>query len=217
MICDERHDGGALALSGCADRRGHRARPVAVAASLVAFASFNFFFLPPVGTFAIANRDDLIALFVLLAVALIGSHLSYQARARAEETIALAAAAQCRRSGATAAPKPSSALVASFSHDLKTPFTALTVAAANLGDARTSDRERADRARPGELARLKRLFDNVVEMASVETRAVSAEVQWVQASDILEAARLRAAPALGERVVEVHDACADRLIRLIRD
>ena len=74
---------------------------MAIAASLVAFACFNFFFLPPVGTFAIANRDDLIALFALLAVSLIGSHLSYQARQRAEETMLMAAQRNEAGDGAT--------------------------------------------------------------------------------------------------------------------
>ena len=38
----------------------------------------------------IAKKDDLIALFALLAVSLIGSHLSQQARRRAQEAVILA-------------------------------------------------------------------------------------------------------------------------------
>src|SRR5436190_3560603 len=64
-------------------------RRVAIAVSLAAFACFNYFFLPPVGTFTIAKRDDLIALFALLGVSLIGSHLSQQARRRAQEALVL--------------------------------------------------------------------------------------------------------------------------------
>jgi K+-sensing histidine kinase KdpD len=96
---------------------------VAVAASLVAFACFNFFFLPPVGTFTIANTDDVVALLTLLAVSLIGSHLSQEARRRAQEMLAFAqerhAAEMVRKNAET-----KSALVASLSHDLKTPLTA---------------------------------------------------------------------------------------------
>ena len=101
-----------------------------------------------------------------------------------------------RRNCGNATPKRAPRWSLSLSHDLKTPLTALTVATANLGLDTLTAAERSEQIRivQGELARLKRLFDNVVDMASVETRAVSAEVEWVQASDILEAARLRATP-----------------------
>lgn len=42
----------------------------------------NFFFLPPVGTFTIADSHNWIALFAFLAVALVASNLSSLARAR---------------------------------------------------------------------------------------------------------------------------------------
>jgi two-component system, OmpR family, sensor histidine kinase KdpD len=190
-------------------------RRVAIAASLVAFVCFNFFFLPPVGTFAIANRDDLIALLALLGVSLIGSHLSYQARKRAEETVVMAAqrneAEVARRSAET-----KSALVASLSHDLKSPLTALTVAAGNLGTVRLSDDERGEQIEivQTELDRLKRLFDNIVEMASVETRAVSAELQWVPPADIVDAARHQVATVLVSHDVRITDHGAGMLVNI---
>ena len=61
------------------------ARRVAVATSLMAFACFNFFFLSPVGTFTIARAEDWVALFTLLAVSLVASHLSSQLRTRTRE------------------------------------------------------------------------------------------------------------------------------------
>src|SRR5262245_21846562 len=54
-------------------------------ASLVAVACFNFFFLPPVGTFTIADPQNWIALFTLLAVSIVVSRLSTLARTRAIE------------------------------------------------------------------------------------------------------------------------------------
>ena len=74
-------------------------RRVAVIVSLVAFASFNFFFLSPVGTFAIAKKADLVTLFVLLAVSLIGSHLSHLARRHAEKSLGTRTAAERGRDG----------------------------------------------------------------------------------------------------------------------
>ena len=42
----------------------------------------NFFFLPPVGTFTIADPQNWVALFAFLAVSLVASNLSAVARAR---------------------------------------------------------------------------------------------------------------------------------------
>jgi two-component system sensor histidine kinase KdpD len=60
---------------------------VAVVTSLVAMACFNFFFLPPVGTWTIADPQNWVALFVLLAVSLVASRLSHVARTRTEEAL----------------------------------------------------------------------------------------------------------------------------------
>jgi two-component system sensor histidine kinase KdpD len=60
---------------------------VAVVTSLAAMLCLNFFFLPPVGTFTIADPHNLVALFAFLAVSLVASHLSAVARARTEEAI----------------------------------------------------------------------------------------------------------------------------------
>ncbi len=52
----------------------------AVFTSLAATTAFNFFFLPPVGTFTIADPQNWIALFTFLATAVVASHLSERAR-----------------------------------------------------------------------------------------------------------------------------------------
>lgn len=190
-------------------------RWVAIAASLLAFAGFNFFFLPPIGTFTIAKQDDLIALLTLLAVSLIGSHLSYQARRRAEEAVAMAAQrneAEIARRNAEA----KAALVASLSHDLKTPLTALTVATANLTGAALSQPERDEQAEivQMELARLRRLFDNVTELASIEARATSSELQWVPAVDIVDAACQHTAAVLTSHQLQITGNGDDRLVHI---
>ena len=58
---------------------------VAVTTSLAAALVFNFFFLPPIGTFSIADPQNWIALFAFLAVSLVASNLSAVARARTQE------------------------------------------------------------------------------------------------------------------------------------
>jgi len=59
----------------------------AVLTSIAAMLSFNFFFLPPVGTWTIADPQNWVALFVFLAVSLVASRLSHLARSRASEAI----------------------------------------------------------------------------------------------------------------------------------
>ncbi len=56
----------------------------AVATGVAATAIFNFFFLPPVGTFTIADPQNWIALLAFLLTAIIASHLSERARQEAE-------------------------------------------------------------------------------------------------------------------------------------
>jgi len=55
----------------------------AVFTSIVSTLAYNFFFLPPVGTFTIADPQNWIALTVFLLTAIIASHLSHRARQEA--------------------------------------------------------------------------------------------------------------------------------------
>lgn len=60
----------------------------AIVVSVVAMLTLNFFFLPPVGTFTIADPQNWIALFAFLVSAVIASHLSAAAQTRTREAIA---------------------------------------------------------------------------------------------------------------------------------
>ena len=53
--------------------------------SVVAMVSFNYFFLPPVGTLTIADPQNWVALFAFLVTAITGSQLSSKIRKEAEE------------------------------------------------------------------------------------------------------------------------------------
>ncbi|MBI1872842.1 MAG: PAS domain-containing sensor histidine kinase [Acidobacteria bacterium] len=195
---------------------------VAVATSVLAFVCFNFFFLPPVGTFTIADPENLVALFSLLAVSIIASHLSAQARRRARDAMVLAIerehlleerrdAEMVRRSG-----ELQSALLASLSHDLKTPLTAVTVAASNLRASWLTEDQRREQIDIvlAELAHLNRLFQNLVEMARIETKAVAAEREWVQPAEIVDAAAGQVAHALREHKMNRDLAAEGTLVRL---
>lgn len=59
----------------------------AALSSILATLLFNFFFLPPIGTFTIADPQNWVALFTFLATSLIASRLSAKAKARALEAV----------------------------------------------------------------------------------------------------------------------------------
>jgi two-component system, OmpR family, sensor histidine kinase KdpD len=59
----------------------------AILASITAMLCFNFFFLPPLGTFTIADPQNWIALFAFLVTATVASQLSASARQRAMEAM----------------------------------------------------------------------------------------------------------------------------------
>ena len=57
---------------------------VAVSVAVIATLAFNYFFLPPYGTFAISDPQNWIALFVFLVTAVIASELAERARREAQ-------------------------------------------------------------------------------------------------------------------------------------
>ncbi len=57
----------------------------AVVISVAATACYNFFFLPPVGTFTVADPQNWLALFAFLTTGVIGSRLSQRARNEADQ------------------------------------------------------------------------------------------------------------------------------------
>jgi two-component system sensor histidine kinase KdpD len=334
-------------------------RWVAIATSLMAFVCFNFFFLPPVGTFTIADPQNWVALFTLLAVSIVASHLSSQVRRRAQEAMArrdelarlfdltrdillttdtadavalvaryiarrfglkvvticlpdprgwqlhhsgertfavdtgrldsALAAARARlefdahertyaghsrietADGASAWLVPlrlgtrpigllvlqgedvepgtrdaiagvtaiaierthlleerkeaelvrrgaelKSALLAALSHDLKTPLTAVTVAANNLNASWLTDEQRREQAEivRAELGRLNRLFQDIVDMARIETNAVAAEPEWVQPAEIVEVAAGQVEQAVADHTLEIDAGTEKALVRL---
>jgi two-component system, OmpR family, sensor histidine kinase KdpD len=61
---------------------------VSVAMSVAAMLAFNFFFLPPVGTFTVADAQNWVALIAFLVVAVLASRLSTSARQQAADAFA---------------------------------------------------------------------------------------------------------------------------------
>jgi K+-sensing histidine kinase KdpD len=189
----------------------------ALAASIVAMLSFNFFFLPPFSTFTIAATDNWIALLAFLATAVTAGQLSARAKRRAEEAEAgrreierlyaeLRDAFQ-RASHAEAlrqSEKLKSALLDAVTHDLRTPLTSIKASITTLLDevrgrlneppvkldaeSRVEMMEVIDE----ESDRLNRFISGLIELARIEAGELQLRRSWGAVDEIIAAALLRA-------------------------
>jgi len=163
----------------------------AAVTSIAALLCFNFFFIPPVGTLSVADPENWVALAAFLAVSLVGSNLSSAIRERERAAIDRLHLLEERKNAEIARQREalSSALLASIGHDLRTPLTALKVAAINLqsGELRADDRDEQADVVLTEVERLTRLFENILDMARIDAQAVAAARRWVHPTEIWEA------------------------------
>jgi two-component system, OmpR family, sensor histidine kinase KdpD len=98
-----------------------------------------------------------------------------------------------------------SALLASFSHDLRTPVTSVRVAVTNLQDLALSIEERHTQAQVAlrELDRLTRLLQDILDMARIDAAAVKPQRQWVSPADVVDAAVAYVGPMLADRTLQI--------------
>lgn len=98
-----------------------------------------------------------------------------------------------------------SALLASLAHDLRTPLTAIRVAASNLQASWLNEVDRREQSELilVEVERLQQLFQNILDMARIDAGVVSADRRWVHPSEIVEAAREQVDVALRHHAVDV--------------
>lgn len=190
---------------------------VAVATSLTAMVFMNLFFLPPIGGLSITDPANWIALVAFVSVSLVASRLSATAHERAAMAIERARFLEERKSSELArrSEELKSALLASLAHDLRTPLTAIRVAASNLHESWLTDQQRREQSDIvlSETERLQRLFQNILEMARIDAGSISAEQQWVHPAQIIEAARGLVEHTLREHPLEL-TTDAERLVLL---
>src|SRR5260221_921929 len=121
-------------------------RNPALLASFVAMLCFNYFFLPPLHTWTIADPRNLVAWAAFTLTALIAGELSAYARRRAREAARLYDERQTAFETATEAAalkqseKLKSALLDAVTHDLRTPLTSIKASATTLLDSEAGHR-----------------------------------------------------------------------------
>jgi len=150
-------------------------RLLGITTALTAFLAFDWFFLPPYNTLLVRNPFDWLVLFAFLVTSIVAAQLLYRARS---ERAAIERAEALRE-----ADKLKDALLASLSHDLRTPLTTIKALAHELqplGDERTFIiEEQADR--------LNRLVTDLLEVARLEGGALALDIQLNAADDLLGA------------------------------
>jgi K+-sensing histidine kinase KdpD len=189
---------------------------IAITVAVAATLSFNYFFFAPVGTFAIAEPHNWVALSAFLVTALIGSHLSAAAQERARLAVERAQLVEARKATELQQQRGELAatLLASLSHDLKTPLTVIRTAIDNLRDQLPGDTRRAQAdAAAAELSRLTRLFEDILDMARIDAAAIPVSREWVTPADVVDAAVAHVRHAIEGHALRV-EADAERAVQI---
>jgi two-component system sensor histidine kinase KdpD len=137
-------------------------------------------FVPPQGVFTINDVQYLLTFAIMLAVALVISGLLDRGRREAGARAALALEAETER--------VRSALLASISHDLRTPLAVLTGASSTLaeGGDRLDPQQRDALARSiyEQSRELSEQVDKVLQMTRLEAGAIALDRDWASLAEI---------------------------------
>jgi len=173
-------------------------------ASALSVLAFDYFFVPPFHTFAVADERYLLTFATMFVVGLLISELMSRVRRHEREAVARekrTAAAELRARTEVLR----SSLLSAVSHDLRTPLGAITGAATTLreGNGRISVAERAELvgAICEEAERLERFVSNLLEMTKLEAGALEVKREWVSLEELVGSALTRMEAQLGSRPV----------------
>jgi two-component system sensor histidine kinase KdpD len=180
-------------------------------ASVVSALAFNFFQIPPLHRFTIADEENWIALATFVIVAVASSSVAGLARAQAleaerrreqadralTELAALSAerdrmqAEMVEAEALRRSDELKTALLRAISHDLRTPLTSIIAGGAALGSASPSPEERLElsEAVVAEGERLSRLVENLIDMSRLEAGKAEPHREAIDLAEVLDAAR----------------------------
>jgi two-component system sensor histidine kinase KdpD len=181
-----------LVVQGGSARRGRR---VGVALALASFLCFDVFFLPPYGTLVIQNPLNWLALLAFLATSFLSAELIY--RAQAERAAALEAAHTAK-----------DIVLASVSHDLRTPLTTIKGIAHEISES-GDDRGLAIEE---EADRLASLVGQLLDMSRLASGTTVVDVQPNEAEDLLGAAAQQVSGRLDGRSLVIRVTPDDGLL-----
>jgi two-component system, OmpR family, sensor histidine kinase KdpD len=180
-------------------------------ASIASAAAFNFFQIPPLHRFTIAEEENWVALIAFAIAAAVSSTVAGLARARALEAerrreeadraLAELEALSLERDRMQAEAVQAEAvrrsdelktvLLRSISHDLRTPLTSIIAGGSALGSETLTAEERAELSEGivAEGSRLSRLVENLIDLSRLEAGKAEPHRGPVDLAEVLEAAR----------------------------
>jgi K+-sensing histidine kinase KdpD len=203
----------------------------ALAAAAISFLLVDYFFVPPVDTFTIADEQDIVNLLAFVVTAgLVGLLASQRRRAllqaealtrdlrqtnaelarlQKEQAAAAQAALTLARSqeqirSLQEVDRARRELLANVSHELRTPLgTILTETTSPVAAVDGMDEaNRRFRAIAGEAQRLKALVDDMLDLAVIEAGTLELRLEPLRLGDAIQAAVERLHQALPARRVE---------------
>ena len=183
-------------------------------ASVASAVAFNFFQIPPLHRFTIAEEQNWVALAAFAIVAVLSSAVAELARAgaleaehrreqadRALEELAARTRERDRMQAEAIEAEAlrrsdelKTALLRAISHDLRTPLTSIIAGGSALGSPTLTADERAELSEGivAEGTRLSHLVENLLDMSRLEAGKAEPHREQLDLAEVLEAARASA-------------------------
>lgn len=152
-----------------------------ILASVLSVAAFDFFFVPPMGTFAVEDIEYIFTFIVMLVVSLLISSLSVSVREEARRRGEATLRAESERLRGD--------LLSLVSHDLRTPLAAIEGSAEAImqsGTLAEADEQLALTIQD-ESRRMGRLIRNLLDMTRVQDR-LAPDYDWYGVDELVESA-----------------------------
>jgi two-component system sensor histidine kinase KdpD len=167
-------------------------RGPAITCALLGVIAFDVLFVPPVGALRVEDAQYVVTFAIMLVVALVISELAERGRREGEARERLAVQAESERIRGT--------LLASISHDLRTPLAVLSGAASSLAQQweRLGEAERRALAATldREVAAMAGHVGKVLQMTRLESGAAIPVRDWASIPEITAAVIERLGPRL---------------------
>ena len=198
-------------------------RNPALIASVIAVLCFNYYFLHPVGTWTIAEWENLVAWAAFTITAVTAGEISAYARRRAEEAerqkdeikrlydeLQIAFEKASETEALKRSEKLKSALLDAVTHDLRTPLTSIKASVTTLLDSegghRTIELDTESRLDfleviNEETDRLNQFIEGMVELAKIESRELDLKTSWISLDEVIENSLKRAGNSLQSRKI----------------